>query len=129
MSLEHSHQVCQMPNIWHLAHQTTKIDPHEVCQMPKNLAHCYSTVSNMRRYGHQCYKFFPYFIHFSLSSQHISLRLQHNSLSLSPLWSPSLRCSLFLSQFHFFLSLRLCTSFSFFFFLRRRFRSEAELAD
>ena len=28
--LEHSYQVCQLPNIWHLAHQTPKIDHHEV---------------------------------------------------------------------------------------------------
>ena len=31
VTLEHSHQVCQMPNIWHLAHQTPKTAPHEVC--------------------------------------------------------------------------------------------------
>ena len=30
-ALEHSHQMCQMPNIWHLAHQTQKIEHHEVC--------------------------------------------------------------------------------------------------
>ena len=29
--LEHSHQVFQMPNILHLAHQTPKTAPHEVC--------------------------------------------------------------------------------------------------
>ena len=30
LALEHSHQVCQMPNIWHLAHQTPKNPSHEV---------------------------------------------------------------------------------------------------
>ena len=46
-----------MPNIWHLAHQTLKTNHHEVSQMPKILAHCYSTVSNMRRYGRKWQKF------------------------------------------------------------------------
>ena len=30
-TLEHSHQVCQMPNIWHLTRQTPKTEHHEVC--------------------------------------------------------------------------------------------------
>ena len=37
-SLEHSHQVCQMSNIWLLAHQTPKDKIHEVFHMLKVLA-------------------------------------------------------------------------------------------
>ena len=67
--LEHSHQVCQMPNIWHLTHQTPKYEPNKVFQIPKILAHCYSTVSNMRRYGHKCQtKQLIFYSTFSLSS-------------------------------------------------------------
>ena len=78
-----------MPNIWHLAHQTPKTNPHQVLRISNILPHRYSTVSNMRRYGHQCQKKkFAYFIYFSLSSQHIylSLRLQPLSslVSISP---------------------------------------------
>ena len=64
----------------------------------------------MRAYGQKCYNSFDYFIYFSLSSQHISLSICNIALSLSPLWSPSLRCSLFLSHFHFFISLTLFLS-------------------
>ena len=99
---EHSHQVCQMPNIWHLAHQTSKVDPHEMCQMPKNLTHRYSTVSNMKRYGHQCYNFFSYFIHFSLSSL-VSVALF--SFSLSFFLSHSLPLSVCNSHHHHTLQL------------------------
>ena len=78
--------------------------------MSQNFETCYSTLSNTRAYGQKCYNSFDYFIYFSLSSQHISLSICNIALSLSPLWSPSLRCSLFLSHFHFFLSLSLCIS-------------------
>ena len=50
--------------------------------MSQNYETCYITLSNMRAYGQQCYNFLDYFIHFSLSSEHISLHLQHNFLSL-----------------------------------------------
>ena len=53
--------------------------PYEVCQMSKILTHRYSTVSNMRRYGYQCYNFFClFYLFFSLLPTHLSL-----SLSLS----------------------------------------------
>ena len=81
--LEHSHQVCQMPNIWHLTHQTPLVKPHEMFQMCQNFATCYSTVSNMRQYGHQCQKYFGLFNYFSLSSHQISLSLSVTHLSLS----------------------------------------------
>ena len=74
--------------------------------MSQNFETCNSTLSNMRAYGQKCYNSFDYFIYFSLSFQHISLSVCNTALS--PLWSPSLRCSLFLSHFHFFLSLSLC---------------------
>ena len=64
----------------------------------------------MRAYRQECYNSFDYFIYFSLSSQHISLSVSNTALSLSPFWSPSLRCFLFLSHFHFFLSLTLFLS-------------------
>ena len=63
--------------------------------MSQNFETCYSTISNMRAYGQICYNFFDYFIYFSLS-------VCNTAFSLSPHWSPSLRCSLFLSHFHFF---------------------------
>ena len=74
--------------------------------MSQNFETCNSTLSNMRAYGQKCYNSFDYFIYFSLSFQHISLSVCNTALSA--LWSPSLRCSLFLSHFHFFLSLSLC---------------------
>ena len=99
-----------MPNIWHLAHQTPKTNPHQVLRISNILPHRYSTVSNMRRYGHQCQKKkFAYFIYFSLSSQHIylSLRLQPLSslVSISPV-APYF----FLTLIFFFLSLTLFLS-------------------
>ena len=56
-----------MPNIWHLAHQITKITLHQLFQILKNLRHSYSTVSNMRRYGDKCYTLFTLFNPFFLS--------------------------------------------------------------
>ena len=81
--LEHSHQVCQMPNIWHLTHQTPLFKPHEVFQMCQNFATCYNTVSYLRRYGHQCQKYFGLFNYFSLSSHQISLSSSATHISLS----------------------------------------------
>jgi len=52
--LKHYHQVFQMPNIWHLAHQTPKDTSQQVFQMAKYLAHVNSTVTNMERYKHKC---------------------------------------------------------------------------
>ena len=76
--------MCQMPNIWHLVHQTPKTNPHQLFQISKNLTHSYSNISNMRRYRHQCQKHFGLFnSFFSLLLSDISLRLQHISLSLS----------------------------------------------
>ena len=73
--------------------------------MSQNFETCNSTLSNMRAYGQKCYNSFDYFIYFSLSFQHISLSVCNTALSA--LWSPSLRCSLFLSHFHFFFYLSL----------------------
>ena len=70
--------------------------------MSQNFETYYSTLSNMRAYRQKCYNFFSLFYLLSLSSQHISLSICNTALSLSPLWSPSLCCSLFLSHFHFF---------------------------
>ena len=103
--------------------------------MPTNLAHCYSTVSNMRRYGHQWYNFFLILFTF-LSPPNTSLSICSTAffLSLSSLVSISLLLPISFSL-SFFLSLHLSVSaplslyLFFFFFLRRRFRSEAELAD
>ena len=98
-----------MPNIWHLAHQTPKTNTHQVLRISNILPHRYSTVSNMRRYGHQCQKKkFAYFIYFSLSSQHIylSLRLQ----PLSSLVSISPVAPYFFLTLIFFLSLTLFLS-------------------
>ena len=87
--------------------------------MSQNYETCYSTLLNMRAYGQQFYNFLDYFIHFSLSSQHISLRLQHSFLSLLAGLHLSVAPYFFLT-FIFFISpsLRLCVSFSlsFFFF-------------
>ena len=65
--------MCQMSNIWHLTNQIPLFKPHEVFQMCQNFATCYSTVSNMRWYEHQCQKYFGLFNYFSLSSHQISL--------------------------------------------------------
>ena len=70
----------------------------------------------MRAYGQQCYNFLDYFIHFSLSSQHISLCLQHSFLSLLSGLHLSLLPISFSLSFFFSPSLRLCVSFSLFFF-------------
>ena len=79
-----------MPNIWHLAHQTPKINHHEVSQMPKILAHCYSVVSNMRRYGQKWQKFILLLFYLLFLSPH------HRFLSLSVLSSLSSLSSIFL---------------------------------
>ena len=102
LGLEHSHQVCQMPNIWHLTHQTPLVKPHEMFQMCQNFATCYSTVSNMRQYGHQCQKYFGLFNYFSLSSHQISLSpsVTHLSLSLSLSLSVCLVLSSLISPCH-----------------------------
>ena len=87
--------------------------------MSQNYETCYSTLSNMRAYGQQFYNFLDYFIHFSLSSQHISLRLQHSFLSLLAGLHLSVAPYFFLT--FIFLSLHLSVSaslslFLFFFF-------------
>ena len=82
--------MCQIPNIWHLAHQTPKTDHHEVSQMPKILAHCYSAVSNMRRYGQKWQNFILLLFYLLFLSPH------HRFLSLSVLSSLSSLSSLFL---------------------------------
>ena len=95
-----------MPNIWQLAHQTLLFKFHEVCYMFYNFRTCYSTVSNMRQYGHKChFQKIVFYSTFSLSSQYLiqcflslltifSLRLH---LSLSLFWHVSLSTSLALS--------------------------------
>ena len=45
----------------------TKAIPHQLFQISKNLRHGYSTVSNMRWYGHQCQTLFGLFNSFFLS--------------------------------------------------------------
>ena len=45
----------------------TKTIPHQLFQISKNLRHGYSTVSNMRQYGHQCQTLFGLFNSFFLS--------------------------------------------------------------
>ena len=50
--------------------------------MSQNSKTCYSTLSNMREYGHECYNSFDYFIYFSLSSN-TYLYLFATQLSLS----------------------------------------------
>ena len=89
--------------------------------MSQNYETCYSTLSNMRAYRQECDNSFDYFIYFSLSSQHISLSVCNTalSLSLSPFWSSSLCCFLFLSHFHFFY-LSLSSSLSTFRYYRRK---------
>ena len=73
-----------MSNIWHLTHQIPLFKPHEVFQMCQNFATCYSTVSNLRRYEHQCQKYFGLFNTFlSPPIKYLFLHLQHISLSLS----------------------------------------------
>ena len=62
-----------MSNIWHLTNQIPLFKPHEEFQMCQNFTTCYSTVSNMRWYEHQCQKYFGLFNYFSLSSHQISL--------------------------------------------------------
>ena len=92
--------------------------------MSQNYETCYSTLSNMRAYGQQCYNFLDYFIHFSLSFQHISLRLQHSFLSL--LFGLHLSVAPYFFLTFIFLSLHLSVSASlslslFFFFLSLSF--------
>ena len=78
--------------------------------MSQNYETCYSTLSNMRAYEQKCYNSFIILFSF-LSHPNTYLSPSTTQLSLSPLWSPSLRCSLFLSHFHFFfLSLTLFLS-------------------
>ena len=43
--LEHYHQMCQMPNIWHLTHQTPIFKVHEMFQISKFFIICLFTVS------------------------------------------------------------------------------------
>ena len=51
-----------------------------------NFRICYSTVSNMKRYGHKChFKILVFYSTFSLSSQYLIQRF----LSLRPMFSPS----------------------------------------
>ena len=108
--------------------------------MSQNYETFYGTLSNMRAYEQQCYNFLDYFIHFSLSSQHISLRLQHSFLSLLSGLHLSVAPYFFLNFIFFYLSVFASLSLSLFFschylslflFLsrRRRFRSEVELAN
>ena len=94
--LEHYHQVCQMPNTWHLAHQTPNTNPHQVFQISKFWHE--ATVHSQIWYGTNINAiiFFAYFIYlFSFLPTHISfslsLCLQHISISLClVLSSPSL---------------------------------------
>ena len=44
---EHPHQVCQMPNFWHLAHQTPISMLYEMFQISNFFATCYNAVSFM----------------------------------------------------------------------------------
>ena len=75
-----------MSNIWHLAQQTPKINPHQVFQISKILAWNYSTISNVRQYGHQCQNFFCLFHLLLLFSPntYLSLSVCNTYLSLSP---------------------------------------------
>ena len=88
-----------MPNIWHLAHQTLLFKLHEVCYMFYNFRTCYSTVSNMRRYGHKChFRKIIFYSTFSLFSQYLiqcflsllTVFSLHLHLSPSLCWSFSL---------------------------------------
>ena len=83
--------------------------------MSQNYETFYSTLSNMRAYEQQCYNFLDYFIHFSLSSQHISLRLQHSFLSLLSGLHLSVAPYFFLNFIFFYLSVSASLSLSFFF--------------
>ena len=62
----------------------TKTIPHQLFQISKNLRHNYSTVSNMRRYGHQCQTLFGLFNSFFLSppirciSHSLSVLISHS---------------------------------------------------
>ena len=81
---------------------------YEECQMSKILTHRYSTVSNMRRYGYQCYNFFClFYLFFSLLPTHLSLSLslQHSSLSLLSGLHLSIAPYFFLTFIFFYLSL------------------------
>ena len=69
-----------MPKIWHLAHQTPKILPHEVCQMPNRFGVCYSSILLIEVYSKNA-KHISYYSIKLFSLLHISLSL---SLSLSP---------------------------------------------
>ena len=73
----------QMPNIWHLAHQTPKTNPHQAFQTSKILVHRYSIISNMRRYGQKLQKYILLFYLLFLSPHH---RYPSLSLSLSSLF-------------------------------------------
>ena len=57
----------------------TKTIPHQLFQISKNLRYNYSTVSNMRRYGHQCQTLFGLFNSFFLS---LPIRCISHSLSV-----------------------------------------------
>ena len=65
----------------------TKTIPHQLFQISKNLRYNYNTVSNMRRYGHQCQTLFGLFNSFFLSppirciSHSLSVLISH-SLSI-----------------------------------------------
>ena len=85
--------MCQMPNIWHLKHQTPKTNHHQLFQISKNLTHIYSTISNMRQYGHQCQTLFSLFNSFFLSPPIICLSPSTTHLSLSLSLSLSLAFS------------------------------------
>ena len=80
---------------WHLAHQILLFKLHEVFYMFYNFRTCYSTVSNMRRYGHKChFRKIVFYSTFSLSSQY----LIQCFLSLLNVFSLSDLCSLPLSS-------------------------------
>ena len=89
--------------------------------MSQNYETFYGTLSNMRAYEQQCYNFLDYFIHFSLSSQHISLRLQHSFLSLLSGLHLSVAPYFFLNFIFFYLSVFASLSLSLFFFLSLSF--------
>ena len=103
--LEHSHQVCQMLNIWHLAHQTPKTNPHQVFQISK-ICHTATVSSQIWNSTNINAKYIlAYLISFSLSSYQISLSPSTTQLSLSSLVSVSLAPYFFLTFIFFFLSL------------------------
>ena len=143
---------CQIFGIWHTKHQKQPLMRCAKCLKIMRHATVYSQIQLTNKNA-----IILLIILFTfLSPLNTYLSPSTTQLFLSPLWSPSLHCSLFLSHFHFFyLSLssshsafwyyRLCASFSlslsFFFschylslflFLsrrRRRFQSEAELTN